>query len=136
MVPMTKLLRKSFVFTFAFWLLLGQTGLAWKSATCIFTGNVKYGWGNHVSCCKKANTTPRDVVSRASCCTYDQFQVKLSADQQLKLISFEFVGVEPVAKFSYILDSRFAFKSNYLTLAKDFSPPASVKRAIIQVYLI
>ncbi len=133
---MTKLLRKSFVFTFAFWLLLSQTGLAWKSATCIFTGNVKYGWGNQVSCCKKSNTSPRDVVSRASCCTYDQFQVKLSADQQFKLIAFQFVCVQPETKFFYVFDSRVPLKSDFITVRKEFSPPASVKRAIIQVYLI
>jgi hypothetical protein len=133
---MTKLLKKSFVFIFAFWLLLGQTGLAWKSATCVFTGNVKYVWGNHVSCCKNTNTAPRNVISRASCCAYDQFQVKLSAEQQLKLIAFEFVGVEPVATISFIFDSRIPLLSDFSFLSNDFSPHASVKRAIIQVYLI
>jgi len=133
---MTKLLKKSFVFIFAFWLLIGQTGLAWKSATCVFTGNVKYGWGSHVSCCKNTNSAPRNVVSRASCCTYDQFQVKLSSEQQFKLIAFEFAGVEPAVSISSLFDARIPLPSDFSFFSNDFSPPASVKRAIIQVYLI
>ena len=133
---MTKLLKKSFVFIFAFWLLLGQTGLAWKSATCVFTGNVKYGWGNHVSCCKNTNSAPRNVISRASCCNYDQYQIKLSAEQQFKWVAFEFASVEPAVSISSVFDARIPLQSDFSLFSNDFSPPASVKRAIIQVYLI
>lgn len=119
-----------------FWLLLGQTGFAWKSATCIFTGSVSYGWGNHVSCCVKSKPVTRDVVSRASCCTYDQFQVKLSAEQQLKFIDFDFVATAPSGKLSTFFDSYTHFEPSLFLQESDFSPPASVKRACIQVYLI
>lgn len=133
---MTKILKKSFVLFFVFWLLLVQTGFAWKSATCIFTGSVSYGWGSQVSCCAKSKPVTRDVVSRASCCTYDQFQVKLSAEQQLKFIDFDFVATAPSGKLSTFFDSYTHFEPSLFLQESDFSPPASVKRACIQVYLI
>jgi hypothetical protein len=130
-------LLKRFVFIcLACWLLLGQTGMAWKTATCIFTGSVSYGWGNQVSCCAKSKPVTRDVVSRASCCTYDQFQVKLSAEQQLKFVDFDFVATVPSGSMSTMFGA-FAHSEPSLFLEEsDFSPPASVKRAFIQVFLI
>jgi hypothetical protein len=130
-------LLKRFVFIcLACWLLLGQTGMAWKTATCIFTGSVSYGWGNQVSCCAKSKPVTRDVVSRASCCTYDQFQVKLSAEQQLKFVDFDFVATVTSGSMSTMFGA-FAHSEPSLFLEEsDFSPPASVKRAFIQVYLI
>lgn len=133
---MTKILRKSFVLFFVFWLLLGQTGFAWKSATCIFTGSVSYGWGNQVSCCAKSKPVTRDVVSRSSCCTYDQFQVKLSAEQQLKFVDFDFVAIVPSGSMSTMFGAIAHSEPSLFLEESDFSPPASVKRAFIQVYLI
>lgn len=133
---MTKILKKSFVLFFVFWLLLGQTGFAWKSATCIFTGSVSYGWGNQVSCCAKSKPVTRDVVSRASCCTYDQFQVKLSAEQQLKFVDFDFVATVPSGNMSTMFGAFTHSEPSLFLEESDFSPPASVKRAFIQVYLI
>lgn len=133
---MTKILKKSFVLFFVFWLLLGQTGFAWKSATCIFTGSVSYGWGNQVSCCAKSKPVTLDVVSRASCCTYNQFQIKLSAEQQLKFVDFNFVATVPSGIKSTLFGVFKHSEPSFLPLESDFSPPASVKRAFIQVYLI
>lgn len=133
---MTKILKKSFVLFFVFWLLLGQTGMAWKTATCIFTGSVSYGWGNQVSCCAKSKPVTRDVVSRASCCSYDQFQVKLSAEQQLKFVDFDFAAIWPSGTMPTMFGAFTHSEPSSLPLESDFSPPASVKRAFIQVYLI
>jgi hypothetical protein len=133
---MTKILKKSFVLFFVFWLLLGQTGFAWKSATCIFTGSVSYGWGNQVSCCANSKPVTRDVVSRASCCTYDQFQVKLNAEQQLKFVDFDFVATVPSGSMPTMFGAFTHSEHSLFPLQSDFSPPASVKRAFIQVYLI
>ena len=130
-------LLKRFVFIcLACWLLLGQTGMAWKTATCIFTGSVSYGWGNQVSCCANSKPVSLDVVSRASCCTYDQFQVKLSAEQQLKFVDFDFAAIWPSGTMPTYFGSFTHSEPSLLPLESDFSPPASVKRAFIQVYLI
>lgn len=133
---MSVLLKRFLFICLASWLLLGQTGMAWKSATCVFTGSVSYGWGNQVSCCAKSKPAIRDVVTRASCCTYDQFQVKLSAEQQLKFVDFDFVAIWSSGIMSTFFDTYAHSEPSLLPLESDFSPPASVKRAFIQVYLI
>lgn len=133
---MSVLLKRFLFIGLASWLLLGQIGMAWKSATCIFTGSVSYGWGNQVSCCANSKPVTRDVVSRASCCTYDQFQVKLSAEQQLKFVDFHFVAIRPSDIMSTTFGAFAHSEPSLLPLESDFSPPASVKRASIQVYLI
>lgn len=116
--------------------MLGQTGLAWKSATCMYTGSVSYGWGKHVACCQKSVPVKQDHVSRASCCTYEQFQVKLSAEQSLKLAQYAFIGLEPAIPFRIYLEKQFRSDRIVLPIAFNSSPPPSVKRALIQVYLI
>lgn len=133
---MSVLLKRLLFIGIASWLLLGQIGMAWKSATCVFTGSVTYGWGNQVSCCEKSKTPPRDVVSRAYCCTYDQFQLKLSAEQQLKFVDFDFVAIGSSGIKSTIFGAFTHSEPILLPLESDFSPPAALKRAIIQVYLI
>lgn len=131
---MTKILTRYLLVLFACWLMLGQTGLAWKSATCIFTGSVKYGWGTRVACCQKSKPAHQNQVSRASCCTYDQFQVKLTAEQSFKLVHFDFVGM-PTNQSSFSFDTRFHPK-RILLIYSFSSPPPSVRRALTQVYLI
>jgi len=133
---MQNFIKRFLLVLFACWLMLGQTGLAWKSATCVYTGQVKYGWGNHVACCEKSVPVIQDQVSRASCCTYAQFQVKLSAEQSLKLAQYAFIGVEPVIPFRIYFDKEFRSERLLLPIAFSSSPPPSVKRALIQVYLI
>jgi hypothetical protein len=133
---MPSFIKRFFLVLFACWLMLGQTGLAWKSATCIYTGSVTYGWGKHVACCQKSVPVKQNHVSRASCCTYEQFQVKLSAEQSLKLAQFAFIGVEPAIPFRIYLDKQFRSERLLLPIAFISSSPPSVKRALIQVYLI
>lgn len=133
---MSVLLKKFLFICLACWLLLGQTGFAWKTATCVFTGSVKYGWGNHVACCQNSTSVPKNRISRSSCCTYDQFQVKLSAEQQLKFVDFDFAVIRPSGNMSIMFGAFTHFEPSVLPLNSDFSPPASVQRAFIQVYLI
>lgn len=133
---MTKILTRSLLVLFACWLMLGQTGLAWKSATCVFTGNVNYGWGKRVTCCQKSVPQKQDQFSRASCCTYDQFQVKLAAEQSFKSFHYAFDGFVPANLIHDSFGKRFLFEPTYLSIELISPPPPSVKRAFIQVYLI
>ncbi len=133
---MTKILTRSLLVFFACWLMVGQTGLAWKSATCVFTGNVKYGWGKRVTCCQKSVPQKQDQFSRASCCTYEQFQVKLAAEQSFKTFQYAFVGFVPSSQFRFLFDTRFHSERKLLKFEFSSPSPPSVKRAFIQVYLI
>ena len=133
---MPNFIKRFLLVLFACWLMLGQTGLAWQSATCVYTGQVKYGWGSRVACCEKSVPVKQDQVSRASCCTYAQFQVKLSAEQSLKLAQCAFIGLGPSIPFQIFLDKQFVSERFLLPIAFSSSPPPSVKRALIQVYLI
>ena len=133
---MPSFIKRYLLVFFACWLMLGQTGLAWKSATCVFTGNVTYGWGKSVACCQKSTPINQDHVSRASCCTFAQFHVKLSAEQRLKVAQYAFVGFEPTTPFRFLFDKRFHSERVLLPVGTIPSPPPSVKRALIQVYLI
>jgi hypothetical protein len=133
---MQSFIKRYLLVLFACWLMLGQTGLAWKSATCIFTGSVTYGLGTRVSCCQKSAPIKQDFVSRASCCTYEQFQVKLSAEQRFKIVQYAFEGFEQIIPVRFFFDKRFQSERILLPIAFISSPPPSVKRALIQVYLI
>jgi len=129
-------IKRCLLILFVCWLTLGQTGLAWKSATCIFTGNVKYGWGNRVACCQKSKPVNQNQISRASCCTYEQFQVKLTAEQSFKASQPNFVGFAPSNPLHFSFGKRFLLERTHLPIESISSPPPSVKRALIQVYLI
>lgn len=133
---MPSFIKRYLLVVFACWLMLGQTGLAWKSATCVFTGSVTYGWGKSVACCSKIAPIKQDHVSRASCCTYAQFQVKLVAEQRLKLAHYAFVGLGQATPFRFLGAKQFHSERVLLPIESIPSPPPSVKRALIQVYLI
>jgi hypothetical protein len=133
---MISVYKRYFILFFSSWLLLTQLGFVCKSATCVFTGSVKSTWGNQDACCKVKKQSSQDQLTRASCCSYDQFQIKLVAEQHLKVHGCDLMHVGSLQVFQFSLRKQFIVDVPFLFPSAISPSPPAVKRALIQVYII
>jgi hypothetical protein len=123
---------------------VGNLGISFTQSTCLFTGIKKYSLDKAISCCSKnaksqSNQRNTSLLSRAKCCSYDQYALKFNFDQTgNKIQKHDLAGA--VLTFPSLTSLEWSGSRAFRKLSFYYSnhspPPLSTRLATLQVYLI
>lgn len=141
---MKSAITRFFLVYFATFFLIGNLGISFTQSTCFFTGNKKYSFDKAVSCCSKVikptiNQAHTSSLSRAKCCSYDQYALKFNFDQTgNKIQKYDLVGAISILPSWTVFawNGSRAFKKLSFYHLKYSPSPLSTRLATLQVYLI
>jgi hypothetical protein len=129
---MRTIAHRSFLILLTAWLLVGNVGVAWSQATCLFTGVQKLSWASE----KPLNNSRKSEIKRSPCFHYKHFHLKNSSAFVSKKLSISLLL--PIPRAFLLTGSKPSFVCKK---SGDFSglvipESQAVRRAHLQVYLI
>lgn len=141
---MNSAIKRILLVYLATYFLVGNLGISFTQSTCLFTGNKKYSFTRAVLCCSKNTKTQSNqgntsLLSRAKCCSYDQYALKFNFDQTgNKIQKHDLAGaVLTIPSWTvFEWNKSGALKKLSFYYSNHSPPPLSTRLASLQVYLI